>query len=217
MGFIGNIIYGVMSNKEKVERCQKNIREAEWKEIKAYIKPNSSFIDVGCGAGYTLKKVIDVYNCDAIGIDPVPGEHGVGRYSVEKQKNNKIIRGSAENIPFRNCEFDIIYSSHVLEHVNNEMKSLSEMKRILKDDGILILGVPTALMAWIALVSQLIFTTHIRIYNFIRHFFSNQILKNLVQIFFINRIVILEQKQYFTTYYITENQIGLKLYRKILR
>ena len=58
-----------------------------------------------------------------------------------------------------------MYSSHVLEHVDDERKSLQEMRRVLKDDGVLIIGMPTAFMAHVNNLSQLIFTTHQRIFN----------------------------------------------------
>lgn len=47
-----------------------------------------------------------------------------------------------ENIPFGDNEFDIIYSSHVLEHVPNDRLAMSELYRVLKEDGICFIMVP---------------------------------------------------------------------------
>ena len=182
MGKFGDFIYSTMSKRDKVERCQQIIRDAEWQVLKAHFPEKSQFIDVGCGAGYTLKKATEDLQCKGVGIDPEPGAHGVGRYSDNNHESLEIIEGSAENIPFEDQTFEVVFSSHVLEHVNDEQKSLREMKRVLKDDGILIIGMPTALMSWINLFSNLIFTTHIRIYNFIRHLFSRNVLNNFLQL-----------------------------------
>ena len=43
--------------------------------------------------------------------------------------------------------YDIIISSHVLEHVENDRKALKEMKRILKEDGMILFLVPIDLNA----------------------------------------------------------------------
>ncbi|PIX35524.1 MAG: hypothetical protein COZ59_05985, partial [Bacteroidetes bacterium CG_4_8_14_3_um_filter_31_14] len=86
---------------------------------------------------------------------------------------DNILFGKAEDIPFSDKYFDTVYSSHVLEHVEDKAKSLQEMKRVLKDNGILIIGMPTASMAVINLITQLFFTTHTKIVNFLFSGFIN--------------------------------------------
>jgi ubiquinone/menaquinone biosynthesis C-methylase UbiE len=169
---IGKFIYASYSSKNKIEACQQVIRDSEWGSIEDHIKLNSHFLDVGCGAGYAMLKARKERNCKVRGIDPNPGAHGVGRYIKELVDEPEIKQGFAENLPFENEIFDVVYSSHVLEHVNDEQKSLQEMKRVLKNDGILIIGMPTAAMAWINLFSSIVFTTHVKIYEFIRGIFS---------------------------------------------
>ena len=183
MGKIGDFIHCTISSKKKVEKYQQIIRDAEWGVLKTKIPRNSSFIDVGCGAGYTLKKASIDLNCIGVGIDPAPGEHGVGRYTEDDTVPFQILTGTAEKIPFENKAFEMVFSSHVLEHVDDELKSLQEMKRVLKDDGLLIIGMPTAMMAWISLFSNYIFLTHIKIYNVFRHFFSKNTAVTFLSIF----------------------------------
>lgn len=47
-----------------------------------------------------------------------------------------------QNIPYSDNMFDFIYNSHVLEHVPNDFKGMSELYRVLKDDGICITLIP---------------------------------------------------------------------------
>ena len=47
-----------------------------------------------------------------------------------------------QNIEYTSNSFDLILCNHVLEHVKNDLRALSELKRILKSKGILILTVP---------------------------------------------------------------------------
>lgn len=41
------------------------------------------------------------------------------------------------------CSFDIVYASHVLEHIDDDMSALREVYRVLKQGGTAILPVPT--------------------------------------------------------------------------
>ncbi len=52
------------------------------------------------------------------------------------------VKFDIQNIPFENNTFDVVICNHVLEHVENDMKALSEIKRILKKTGFAILMVP---------------------------------------------------------------------------
>jgi ubiquinone/menaquinone biosynthesis C-methylase UbiE len=45
-------------------------------------------------------------------------------------------------IPFSDRSFDLIYCSHVLEHVPEDRKAMRECNRVLADDGMAILIVP---------------------------------------------------------------------------
>ena len=155
--------FGYLS-KESTDENQRRIREVEWSAIKPYIPEGSRFLDVGCGAGYSMRRAMEDKKCECYGIDPMPGTHGVGRYSEINGKLD-IRKGVSEAIAFPDASFDIVYSSHVLEHVDDEMKSLQEMNRVLRDSGIVILGMPTATMAWINCLTQVLFTTHQRMFN----------------------------------------------------
>jgi SAM-dependent methyltransferase len=172
-----------ISSKSKIDFYQEQIRQLEWKSIKPNIPAGSSFLDVGCGAGYSLMKAYTELECEVQGIDPEPGVHGVGRFTEGLWKERPIIQGSAEDLPFPEGSFDIVYSSHVLEHVNSEEQALQEMKRVLKPNGILIIGMPTATMSLVALISAWIFSSHISIYHFIHSLRSKEIFIRFIYIF----------------------------------
>lgn len=185
MGAIGDIIYSTFSSKDKVEKYQQIIRDEEWKWLRKEIPEDSSFLDVGCGAGYAMQKAAVDLNCQCSGLDPEPGAHGVGRY-LKDLVSEHIAQGFAEDLPFKDKQYDVVFSSHVLEHVNDEQQSLREMKRVLKDDGVLIIGMPTATMAAISFISQLIFLTHIRGYELLRGIFTKKVFQLFKKIFVYN-------------------------------
>ena len=183
MSIIGKIIYSTKSSKDKVEKYQQIIRDNEWNEIKNYIEKNSNFLDVGCGSGYAMMRASKEFNCSVHGVDPEPGAHGVGRYIKKLFSSPKIEKGMAENLPYKDESFEVVYSSHVLEHVQDEILSLKEIKRVLKDDGVLIIGMPTSSMAILNLISQIIFTSHIKVYEFIKNIYRPIFFKNFIYIF----------------------------------
>jgi len=52
------------------------------------------------------------------------------------------VKMDVHNIPFKENEFDIIFCNHVLEHVNDDRKAMSEIYRTLKNGGWAILQIP---------------------------------------------------------------------------
>ena len=52
------------------------------------------------------------------------------------------VKMDIHEIPFEDSSFDVIFCNHVLEHVDDDLKALSEMKRVLRPGGWAILQVP---------------------------------------------------------------------------
>jgi ubiquinone/menaquinone biosynthesis C-methylase UbiE len=149
-------------SKDVADARQKFIRNYEWAAISRFIRPGR-FLDVGCGAGYAMKRAEEDFSSETSGIDPDPGAHGVGRYNEGYIQPANVLKGFSENLPYDNKSFDTVYSSHVLEHVNDVSMTLKEMNRVMKDDGVLIIGMPTATMAFMNGLTPYLLTTHHRI------------------------------------------------------
>jgi SAM-dependent methyltransferase len=62
--------------------------------------------------------------------------------SALKQSNITPVECLLEKLPFSNHTFDAVIMSHVLEHSSNVGLALSEVRRTLKDDGLLCVFVP---------------------------------------------------------------------------
>ena len=185
MSALGQLFWAPLATREQVETRQKIIRDLEWNALEAFIPANAQFLDVGCGAGYNMLLAKNEKKCQVKGIDPDPGAHGVGRYAsaMDAQIADDIQQGMAEALPFEDNSFDVVFSSHVLEHVQDREKSLEEMQRVVKPDGVIIVGMPTSTMAWLGLVAQWLFTTHIRLYNVFRGGASRPLLLRLKHLF----------------------------------
>lgn len=175
------IFWYPFSSKKEIEINQEIVRNIEWNSIKKYIPQKSSFLDVGCGSGDNLKRARIEFDCNVTGIDPTPGKHGVGRFYSDKNQPN-IIKGNAESLSFEQNSFDVVFCSHVLEHVFDQQKSLKEISRVLKEEGIVIIGMPTSSMAIISIISHYLFTTHVNILFFLKNINKKEALKRFMHI-----------------------------------
>jgi SAM-dependent methyltransferase len=83
-------------------------------------------LDVGAGTGY-LQDVVTNY----VGLDISP--------TAKRFFHKPFVEASATDMPFQNGEFDALWSIWVLEHVPNPEQALTEMRRVVKDGGLLYL------------------------------------------------------------------------------
>jgi ubiquinone/menaquinone biosynthesis C-methylase UbiE len=64
-------------------------------------------------------------------------------------KNNNLagtfLQADAINLPFPNASFDLVVSSHVFEHIENDATAFQEVSRVLKPNGMFIMFVPGSL------------------------------------------------------------------------
>lgn len=58
-------------------------------------------------------------------------------------KNVDLVSCSGEGLPFADSTFDFVFSSSVLEHIDDKGKALKEMMRVIKPSGSVIFIVPT--------------------------------------------------------------------------
>jgi len=107
-------------------------------KIYEWTPKSKKLLDVGCDQGavtrYFKKKAKIVY-----GVDNNPGAIKEGK---KKFKNIKLVLAHGEKLPFKANQFDTVIMGDVLEHVNNEKKTLSEVHRVMKKNGTLLLSVP---------------------------------------------------------------------------
>jgi len=87
---------------------------------------NSTIIEVGCGKGYFLKKLINFENCNNIGIGFDPSY--IGNDLV--QKNLKFIKKFYDS-DSANIKADVIVCRHVIEHISTPVKFLKTIRTAL--------------------------------------------------------------------------------------
>ncbi len=96
-------------------------------------------LDAGCGSSVIVQSLNN-----AVGMDLLfPKLRFLRRYAIP------VAQASAVALPFKDDAFDCLISSEVIEHVAFEGALFSEMRRVLKAEGMLIIGTPDhASLGW---------------------------------------------------------------------
>lgn len=100
-------------------------------------------LDAACGAGYGTALMASVAE-EVTGIDISSEAISFANHRYSDISNARYLEASIAELPFSDNTFDVIVSFETIEHVNEDLqnKFLKEIKRCLKDDGILIISSP---------------------------------------------------------------------------
>ena len=130
---------------EKWVRSRRNIREYDINKAFKNIpeKYFSNALEIGSGDGFQSGLLIKY--CKSLVCTEI-NEERFDKSLLKQENGLRFMAADAENLPFPDNSFDLIFSSNMLEHVKDKKKSLSEMKRVLKNDGIMVHIIPNRLM-----------------------------------------------------------------------
>jgi len=113
--------------------------------IYKFLAPKSSdkVLDVGCASGRQIFKLANKIN-EGYGVDIAESFiKQADRYKeISKLNNTHFAVAVIEELPYQDNFFDKVICGEVLEHVFDKDLALSELRRILKPEGSLIITVP---------------------------------------------------------------------------
>lgn len=102
--------------------------------LKQSIKGKTA-LDVGCGGGI-LAEEFAAAGFSVTGIDPSENSiQTAKKHAIQNGLNIHYETGTAENLPYPDNSFDVVYCCDVLEHVRDLNKAISEISRVLKSGG----------------------------------------------------------------------------------
>lgn len=102
--------------------------------------PTKTVLDIGCGSGHGSNTLARKFHT-VYGVDISP--EAISYAQTNWQLPNIIFQtGDSLNIPFPDNSFDVVVAFEVFEHLTDWRKFLSEIKRVLKADGLVYLSTP---------------------------------------------------------------------------
>jgi len=99
-------------------------------------------LDVGCGTGANLL-MLSEYG-DAEGVDISEDALAFCR----ERGLDKVRLGAGEQLPYDDGTFDLVTALDVVEHMDDDLAGLREMRRVLRPGGRVLLFVPTFMFLW---------------------------------------------------------------------
>ncbi|MBU0619689.1 MAG: class I SAM-dependent methyltransferase [Patescibacteria group bacterium] len=129
----------ILDNKSK-NNIIYNEHLVRYEFVKQFVK-NKKVLDIACGSGYGSKILAKAGAGKVVAIDVDEeaikfAKQNYGHKNIEYQVGNAEEIGQGSNI------FDIISSFETIEHLQNPNKFLSELSRVAKDNGLVIISTP---------------------------------------------------------------------------
>jgi SAM-dependent methyltransferase len=130
---------------------RRRIIESFLKRICAELKPSLAggasvrdprILDIGCGTGANLEMLSQFGEAEGVDVS-------ADALAFCRQRGLQNVRqGEAEHLPFEDGSFDLVTALDVVEHLDDDVAGLSEMRRILRPGGYALLFVPAFMFLW---------------------------------------------------------------------
>lgn len=120
---MANITKTSESQYNQIHRTKGFEEEVEYYEILGTLLHGKKSVDIGCGSGF-----IEMFSPQTVGVDFSNEALKIARKNGAK----KLVKASAESLPFKDNEFEVSLSNGVLEHCCDQVKAVREMVRVSK-------------------------------------------------------------------------------------
>ncbi len=98
---------------------------------------SKAVLDVGCGSGLFFNQIAD-NTCITVGVDISHKLLLKAKEHANAFQNSFILQADADHLPFRDGFFGAVFAFTVLQNMPKPSETLSELKRVTKKDGMLV-------------------------------------------------------------------------------
>ena len=105
-------------------------------------RENLKILDVGCGTGANLELLAQFGEAEGVDVS------SEALSFCRERGLNKVKQGAAEALPYADGSFDLVTGLDVVEHLDDDLAGLREMRRILRRDGRALVFVPAFMFLW---------------------------------------------------------------------
>jgi 2-polyprenyl-3-methyl-5-hydroxy-6-metoxy-1,4-benzoquinol methylase len=111
---------------------------ATYRVLENALGRRGTLLEIGCAAGHFLQVGQERgWQVTGLEISASLAQYARTRFNLDVRTG-----GSVEGAGFRAKEFDVIYISHVLEHLHDPRHCLTSIRPLIKGDGLLVIQVP---------------------------------------------------------------------------
>lgn len=125
----------------KIAEEEKKAHIARYEFATKYLNPDWKVLDAACGSGYG-SEILSKHVKKVIGIDISSEAIEYAQKFHWKENIEYQLMDLEKPLKFPDQAFNAIISFETLEHLENQEKLISEFKRLLKNQGLLIISVP---------------------------------------------------------------------------
>ena len=105
-------------------------------------KVRPRILDVGCGTGANLQMLSRFGVAEGVDVSVAALDFCRARGLA------KVKQGAAESLPYEDAAFDLVTGLDVVEHLDDDIAGLKEMRRVLRPGGRAVLFVPAFMFLW---------------------------------------------------------------------
>src|SRR5439155_2966366 len=105
-------------------------------------KRRPRILDVGCGTGANLQMLANFGVAEGVDVSTEALDF------CRARGLSKVKHGAAEALPYEDASFDLVTGLDVVEHLDDDVAGLSEMRRVLRPGGRAVLFVPAFMFLW---------------------------------------------------------------------
>jgi len=106
-----------------------------------YVK-DKRVLDIACGTGFGEQILIDAGAESIVAADY--SEEALATTSFLDTPKTNLLRTDGTRLPFGDSTFDVVTSFETVEHIPEYGKFVAELRRVLRDDGVMIMSTPNA-------------------------------------------------------------------------
>ena len=99
-------------------------------------------LDIGCGTGANLEMLARFGEAEGVDVSTE-----ALAFCRERGLQN-VRQGDAEHLPYEDCTFDLVTGLDLVEHLDDDVAGLREMRRVLRTGGRALLFVPAFKFLW---------------------------------------------------------------------
>jgi SAM-dependent methyltransferase len=113
-------------------------------EVARLVLPRGArILDAGCGSGRVLDELAQYGSVTGVDTSPLAA-------AAAEARGHEVSRARVEDLPFEDASFDLVTCLDVIEHTPDDLEALTELVRVTRPGGHLLVTVPAYQSLWSA-------------------------------------------------------------------